>query len=258
MKIFAELHNATATPLAAIPRSDIEALRDALVLAVNDGRAPCRPFRHRRQGDGGPVEVVAVLAADADGLLEVGRATLVGDSYPGLTPLCSQAHWFERELAEHYGVVPEGHPWLKPIRFHRSWRAGHDAWGRDTSTIPLVGVTDFFRVEGEEVHEVAVGPRLSAPRHRGGALRRPAQAHALPDGDRRRRHDRRARRRLLPDARGARRNHAVVARFEHTGRVDRGTSETIGLVGRPRAPAASSATFAVTSRTASTSTCRCR
>jgi Ni,Fe-hydrogenase III large subunit len=53
--------------------------------------------------------------------------------------------------------VPEGHPWLKPVRFHSSYRPGHDAWGRG-SEHPLVGVTDFYRVEGEEVHEVAVGP----------------------------------------------------------------------------------------------------
>ena len=50
----------------------------------------------------------------------VARATLVGERFPSLTPSCPQAHWFERELAEQWGVVPEGHPWLKPIRFHRS------------------------------------------------------------------------------------------------------------------------------------------
>ncbi|HZF11816.1 MAG TPA: hydrogenase, partial [Thermoanaerobaculia bacterium] len=55
------------------------------------------------------------------------------------------------------GVRPEGHPWLKPLRFRRSWRPGHDAWGR-TDEHPLPGVADFFRVEGDEVHEVAVGP----------------------------------------------------------------------------------------------------
>ena len=78
--------------------------------------------------------------------------------YPALTPDCPQAHWFEREIAEQWGVAPEGHPWLKPIRFHRSYRPGRDAWGRAAGEPILPGVTDFFRVEGEEVHEVAVGP----------------------------------------------------------------------------------------------------
>jgi Ni,Fe-hydrogenase III large subunit len=48
-----------------------------------------------------------------------------------------QVHLFERELEEQLGVVPEGHPWRKPVR---------------------EPTTGFFAVEGEEVHEVAVGP----------------------------------------------------------------------------------------------------
>jgi Ni,Fe-hydrogenase III large subunit len=47
---------------------------------------------------------------------------------------------------------------LKPVRFHAPYRPGHDAWGRQPGAAPLVGVTDFYRVEGEEIHEVAVGP----------------------------------------------------------------------------------------------------
>src|SRR5207302_10781652 len=51
-----------------------------------------------------------------------------------------------------------GHPWLKRIRFHGSYRTGHDGWPHtDHASVPP-GVVDFFRVEGEEVHEVAVGP----------------------------------------------------------------------------------------------------
>ncbi len=75
-----------------------------------------------------------------------------------LTPDCPQAHWFEREIAEQWGVVPLGHPWLKPIRFHPSYRPGHDAWSRAVGETILPGVTDYFHVEGHEVHEVAVGP----------------------------------------------------------------------------------------------------
>src|SRR4029077_18380909 len=55
-------------------------------------------------------------------------------------------------------VRPEGHPWFKPVRFHASYRPGHDAWGRMAGGKPVVGVTDYSRVEGEEIHEVAVGP----------------------------------------------------------------------------------------------------
>jgi Ni,Fe-hydrogenase III large subunit len=71
-------------------------------------------------------------------------------AYPSLTPDCPQVHLFERELAEQFGVQPEGHPWLKPVRYPPSRRPDGEA--------PLPAVTDFFRVAGEEVHEVAVGP----------------------------------------------------------------------------------------------------
>ncbi|MGE0377406.1 MAG: NADH-quinone oxidoreductase subunit C, partial [Planctomycetaceae bacterium] len=89
-------------------------------------------------------------------------ATDVGESYPSLTRNISQAHWFEREIAEQWGVVPEGHPWLKPIRFHRSYVRGRDAWRRTDAEEILPGVqphgTDYFKVRGDEIHEVAVGP----------------------------------------------------------------------------------------------------
>jgi len=47
---------------------------------------------------------------------------------------------------------------LKPIRFHHSYREGCDAWNRSPATLLTLGVTDFFVMTGDEVHEVAVGP----------------------------------------------------------------------------------------------------
>ena len=81
----------------------------------------------------------------------------VNDTYPALTPYCHQAHLFEREIAEQWGIVPEGHPWLKPVRFHKSYST-RDAWGRKDQDPILPGVTNYFEVQGEEIHEVAVGP----------------------------------------------------------------------------------------------------
>src|SRR5262249_41086480 len=56
-------------------------------------------------------------------------------------------------------------PWLKPLRFHKSYRLGAEVRQhpvaeatRLASEGPTIGITDFYRVEGEEVHEVAVGP----------------------------------------------------------------------------------------------------
>ncbi|HEU5115749.1 MAG TPA: NADH-quinone oxidoreductase subunit C, partial [Isosphaeraceae bacterium] len=104
------------------------------------------------------VRLHAVLGYTESGEISVFTTDLPEDRYPSITPDCPQAHWFEREIAEQWGVVPEGHPWLKPIRYHHSYRAGHDAWGRSDSEEILPSETDFFRMEGPAIHEVAVGP----------------------------------------------------------------------------------------------------
>ncbi|MCK6490481.1 MAG: hydrogenase [Planctomycetes bacterium] len=140
-----------AVALEAVPDLPLDALRAAVVAAVGAGRRLgcwC--------GDGAG-RVYAVLVDDAAGQLLVARAPLP-DSYPALTPDCPQAHLFERELAEQYGVVPVGHPWFKPVRFHRRLTPGPDAWGRPDDEAVLPGVADMFTVAGDEVHEVAVGP----------------------------------------------------------------------------------------------------
>lgn len=154
---FLPLGNCQAVDRGDVPELPPPAFRAAVVGAYRGGWRLAALFGHTA-GAGAPVELYAVLADRSGGLLHAARTTLSGDAYPALTPDCPQAHLFERELAEQYGVVPEGHPWLKPVRFVTSWRPGHDAWGRPAGEKPLVGVMDFYRVEGEEIHEVAVGP----------------------------------------------------------------------------------------------------
>jgi Ni,Fe-hydrogenase III large subunit len=141
-------------PLAEIPSVSFDEFRDCILQSVGEGARVAALFG-KPQGDG--VELFAVVTHSADGTIAV-FSTHVGDNYPSLTPDCPQVHWFEREIAEQWGVVPTGHPWLKPIRFHASYRPGHDAWSRAVGDKILCSVTDFFRVEGKEIHEVAVGP----------------------------------------------------------------------------------------------------
>lgn len=146
-----------AVPIALVPTLPFERLRALVLEAADAGQRLVALFGHAPDPDGA-VDVYAVLADGAHGVVRVGRATLATDVFRALTPDCPQAHLFERELAEQYGVRPDGHPWLKPVRFHASSRPNHDAWGRRAGAGPVVGVTDFFRVDGEEIHEVAVGP----------------------------------------------------------------------------------------------------
>lgn len=104
------------------------------------------------------LHLFAILANDLTGKISIARTAITEEAFPSMTPEVPQAQLFEREIAEQYGVIPEGHPWFKPVRFHHSYRPGHDAWGRSTDSAILPGVADFFQVQGEEVHEVAVGP----------------------------------------------------------------------------------------------------
>jgi Ni,Fe-hydrogenase III large subunit len=149
------MKNGGVAALAELPLLDYREYADRLLGEVADGGRVAACFGHAAGGAG--VEIFTLVARDWKGDLLLLR-TEVGESFESLTPRCLQLHLFERETAEQYGVVPEGHPWFKPVRFHRAWRQEKDAWGRDPGRRPVPGEMDFYRVAGEEVHEVAVGP----------------------------------------------------------------------------------------------------
>jgi Ni,Fe-hydrogenase III large subunit len=129
-------------PLAAFREAILQGTRSGARLACLCATAELRLF--------------AVLADDAGQCLRVASTRLDGPRYPALTPDCPQAHLFEREIAEQFGIIPVGHPWFKPVRYHLPWSDQPSPWGRDSTSLP--GDGDFFQVTGEEVHEVAVGP----------------------------------------------------------------------------------------------------
>jgi Ni,Fe-hydrogenase III large subunit len=154
LKIHPHLYNGQAILYKDIPELSVDDFRNVLIEVVNKGSRVSSLFG---MPDGDEIVLIAVLANFPLGNLEIYR-TKVNDSYPSITPYLPQIHLFEREIAEQWGIIPEGHPWLKPIRFHRSYREGYDAWKRDGNEVIEPCVTDYFRVEGEEIHEVAVGP----------------------------------------------------------------------------------------------------
>ena len=96
----------------------------------------------RKQGH--EVILTAVLQGPAG--LEVTRAiTPAGIGYHQLTSTFAALHCFERELHEQTGLPFTGHPWLKPIRFEGQEQSAMNAY-------------PYYRIDGKEVHEVAVGP----------------------------------------------------------------------------------------------------
>jgi Ni,Fe-hydrogenase III large subunit len=125
--------------LADIPILKFEDFAEFIVETVQNNDRLIALFV--QPSNSGGYQFFAITTARDEGGLHICSA-IAANSYPSLTPQCTQAHWFEREIAEIWNVTPIGHPWLKPIRFISS----------------PIGDTAFYRISGHEIHEVAVGP----------------------------------------------------------------------------------------------------
>lgn len=147
----APLGNRRSVALGALPELEAASFRESVIGAVRDGWRIVALFGTSEGAD--RLRLIAVLADDDRGSLGALTA-VVGDRYEALSIDCPQASRFERELAEQCGVKPEGHPWLKPVRRHAPDQAPN-AWA---SRGLFPAKYDFHRIDGEEVHEVAVGP----------------------------------------------------------------------------------------------------
>ncbi|PLX48099.1 MAG: hydrogenase [Desulfobulbaceae bacterium] len=138
---------------------------------VNRAEIPCLPFSQFRQTlldfaeEGGQVvQFFAYQESDAVKLLAVLRSDRLfvtgceaPQSFDSLTAVSEKFHMFEREIGEQYGLKAEGHPWLKMVRYHKNYSGTADVFGNDYSQ-DIPGNYPYFTVEGETVHEVAVGP----------------------------------------------------------------------------------------------------
>jgi len=150
-----QVWNAEAVDTGLVPQVGLDDFQQIVADVITAGGRPSACFG--QAAGGGEVLLTAVLADDAQGKLGV-LSTRVGASYPSLTPECPALELFEREIYEQFGARPEGHPWLKPVRFEPALAPGVDPYLRGSAPEAIPGAYPFFRVEGEEVHEVAVGP----------------------------------------------------------------------------------------------------
>ena len=100
------------------------------------------------------IRLFAICGDPQNGVIEP-LTTVVQDTFLSLTEQHPQVQLFERELAEKWRLIPQGHPWLKPVRFEHPLREGMNVWEAHPAAC---GVAEFFQMEGEEIHEVAVGP----------------------------------------------------------------------------------------------------
>jgi Ni,Fe-hydrogenase III large subunit len=132
------LRNGEPARLDDVPVLQVAAFTAEILARIDEGGRLAALFGHVLGAE--RVRLMALVANDHHGTLALSAAD-VREAYSALTPRCPQAHRFECEVLEQCGVRPLGHPWLKPVR----------------AVEPSAGAP-FFEVDGDAVHEVAVGP----------------------------------------------------------------------------------------------------
>lgn len=82
--------------------------------------------------------------------------------FPSITPSIHSAQWYEREVRDLFGLIPQGHPDLRRLVRHEHWPKGthplkkYFAWDQVLGW--QQGEYRFRHIEGEGVFEVPVGP----------------------------------------------------------------------------------------------------
>ena len=133
---FLKLSNARSAALKDIPSLSFEHFKAVLKELITVKKCRVSAFFAENGA------LYSILLDPAEHCFNI-LSTPVDKAYPALTPEIPALHWFEREIFEQNAITPEGHPWLKPLRFENS---------------DMPGVTDYFTMQGSAAHEVAVGP----------------------------------------------------------------------------------------------------
>lgn len=130
------IKNNTKIDFVKIPILNIDELREEII------NIKLRPIAFFGKDWGfGNVRLFVALADDKNSDIYLSSTIFNGQvkSYQSITQDVPSFHIFEREFYEEFGIEPLNHPWLKPVRKNQ------DKY-------------EFFEMEGEEVHQVAVGP----------------------------------------------------------------------------------------------------
>ena len=147
---FLQIVNGAAVTRDRLPQLRFDEFRSQTLDLVGQGAKVVQFFAFP---DGGRMRVLAVLRTDH----LLAAQCDAPEAYPSMSVQCEPLHLFEREIAEQYGIRPEGHPWLKMVRYHANLNGRPDVFGNDYSR-DIPGNYPYYSVTGDEIHEVAVGP----------------------------------------------------------------------------------------------------
>ncbi|MBR2364401.1 MAG: hydrogenase [Lentisphaeria bacterium] len=138
---FLFMENGSSVSLQDIPGIPFASFREKVLLLMQENRLEA--FFALPEKEKG-FSLFILLGSPAKKGFLVAKSTVM-DSFESFTSSHAAFNRFEREIMEKYPALSiQGHPNAKPLRFP----------GKNEET----GVMDYFRMKGDAVHEVAVGP----------------------------------------------------------------------------------------------------
>jgi Ni,Fe-hydrogenase III large subunit len=145
---FITINNHQAVPVNTIPEMTYNMFCDNnIALLENHPERHCALYFGYREDKS--VRLICCIADDNHHNIIVSSALVVsGSVLDSFSAKNLSFEKFEREIHENFGIGYSDHPWLKPVRYSEN-RADK------SKTIPDY---PFFSIEGEELHEVGVGP----------------------------------------------------------------------------------------------------
>jgi len=155
---------AEVNPGELVTQVDLAGLPEAADRAANAGLRLASLFAT----DEGPALGYAVhhlwASADPPGFVRVWASVPANaPRFPSITAKHPVANWFEREIMDHFGLTPEGHPNRNRVALHDDWPEG--AWALrknfdDRRSVPRAGgqFRPYRPVTGEGVFQIPVGP----------------------------------------------------------------------------------------------------
>ena len=147
------IYNGSAISLTEIPVVDSRQFLQSILDAADHGWRVVSYFGIPAVAD---VSLFCVRANKAEGRLAVTRTVADGNTFPSIASLSPQVQLFEREMAEQCGLIFEGHPWFKPVRFHRPFLPGRVATEQQVVDLRHgCCFASFLDHEGAELLQVA-------------------------------------------------------------------------------------------------------
>lgn len=126
--------------------------RLALLFAVD-----CRPLAEKYE-----IQYLFAFASDHPWVLLTIELAGQDRLFTSITPSVHAAQWYEREIRDLYGLIPQGHPDLRRLVRHEHWPKGTHPLQKAFPWNKTIGRQQadyrFRHIEGEGVFEVPVGP----------------------------------------------------------------------------------------------------